>query len=358
MSWQPNGRHYRFNRDEINACVPAVSGVYGLFNRKFQIMIGESENIQASLLRHLNDPELRARRYRPTDFSFEPYAAKLRKQKAVELIESFRPILQTHALSTDLSFPMPGPVDGDPAMEMVSGPMIGSEEFTDTKIDGGPTRRRRFYFEPSQGATLITMFVVTAALSFYLGVITGENVRRRGNPQGEKAPARIAASAPKAEHAPLVPTAANHSAVEASAKVIAGNAGWMSASLENTAAPSSSAGPASTEAQGGSSRTTSEPVPLSSVPTNIANTQTASVVDPSHKWSVQISAAPSKDIAENLLQRLKTNGHEGYIVQAEVKGQTYYRVRVGHFAAQGEADSLRQLLARDEGFRDAFLARD
>ena len=86
--------------------------------------------------------------------------------------------------------------------------------------------------------------------------------------------------------------------------------------------------------------------------------QPAGSAESGNKWSVQISAAPSKELAANLVQRLKTSGHEGYIVQAEVKGQTYFRVRVGHFAAQDEADSLRQMLAREEGYFDAFLARD
>ena len=358
MSWQPNGRHYRFTRDEINECVPAVSGVYGLYNRKFQLMIGESDNIQASLLRHLDDPELRPRHYRPTDFSFETCATKVRKQKAVELIESFRPILQTHSLSTDLSFPMQGPVDGDQGIEMVSEPIIGTNEFPETKIEGEPTPRRRFYLERPQGMMLITMFILAAGVSFYLGVITGENIGQRENRQDQKAQTRIAASAPKAEPAPIVQTKTKISPVGPSAKVIAGNAGSLSTDPQNVAPPPASAERSTSGTQASSNAITAEQAPLSPVSKRISNADTASTVDSSHKWSVQISAAPSKDIAENLLERLKTNGHEGYIVQAEVKGQTYYRVRVGHFAAQGEADSLRQLLTREEGFGDAFLARD
>ena len=358
MSWQSNGRHYRFNRDEIITSAPAESGVFGLYNRQFQIMIGESENIQASLLRHLEDPELRARRYRPSDFSFETCAAKLRKQKAVELIESFRPILQTHSLSTDLSFPMPAPVEGDAGIEMVSAPILGTGEFSDTKIEGEPDESRRFYLERVQGATLITILVVTAAISFYLGVITGENMQRRTNLQEGKASPRIAASVPEAKQASVIQTAANQSAVEPGAKVIAGNAGWLSANLENAATPFSGAAPSSTHAQGAARGASSDRAAASSSAASSTDTEPAGNADSGRKWSVQISAAPSKDTADNLLQRLKTNGHEGYIVQAEVKGQTVYRVRVGHFAAQGEADSLRQLLARDEGFRDAFLARD
>ena len=78
----------------------------------------------------------------------------------------------------------------------------------------------------------------------------------------------------------------------------------------------------------------------------------------SKKWSVQISAAPAKDIADALVQRLKGNGYDGYVVQAEVNGQTYYRVRVGRFDTREEAESVRQSLARQEGYRDAYLTGD
>ena len=78
----------------------------------------------------------------------------------------------------------------------------------------------------------------------------------------------------------------------------------------------------------------------------------------SKKWSVQISAAPAKDVADTLVQKLNANGYDGYVVKTEVKGQTYYRVRVGHFNAREEADAVRQSLARQEGHRDAYLTGD
>ena len=42
MSWQPNGRYYSFTPEVIRACVPPSSGVYGLFNFNYQLLIGES----------------------------------------------------------------------------------------------------------------------------------------------------------------------------------------------------------------------------------------------------------------------------------------------------------------------------
>jgi DedD protein len=78
----------------------------------------------------------------------------------------------------------------------------------------------------------------------------------------------------------------------------------------------------------------------------------------SKKWSVQISAAPARDVADTLAERLKSAGYESYVVQAQVKGQTFYRVRVGPLDAHDEAETLRQSLAGQEGYRDAFLAND
>jgi len=73
---------------------------------------------------------------------------------------------------------------------------------------------------------------------------------------------------------------------------------------------------------------------------------------------VQISATPAKEIADTLVQRLRAKGYDGYVVQAEVKGQTFYRVRVGRFDAREEAESVRRSLARQEGYRDAYLTGD
>ena len=76
------------------------------------------------------------------------------------------------------------------------------------------------------------------------------------------------------------------------------------------------------------------------------------------EWSVQISAAPAKEIADRLVRQLKTKGYDGYSVQTKIKGHDYYRVRVGHFNTREQAESVRQSLARLEGFRDAYLPAD
>ena len=60
------------------------------------------------------------------------------------------------------------------------------------------------------------------------------------------------------------------------------------------------------------------------------------------KWSVQIAAEPTKDIADTLVQRLKAKSYDGYVVTAVVKGQAFYRVRVGQFDSREKAESLRQ----------------
>ena len=72
-------------------------------------------------------------------------------------------------------------------------------------------------------------------------------------------------------------------------------------------------------------------------------------------WSVQISAAPTRKVADKLVQQLKANGYDGYVVEANVKGQTYYRVRVGRFSKQEEAESTRQSLALHKGHEQAFV---
>ncbi len=96
-------------------------------------------------------------------------------------------------------------------------------------------------------------------------------------------------------------------------------------------------------------------LPIAALPAELPPKTTSSVA---RQWSVQIAAAPAKNIADSLAQQLKTKGYDGYVLQAEVRGQTFFRVRVGRFASQEEAESLRRLLAGEGDYRAAYLAYD
>ncbi len=107
--------------------------------------------------------------------------------------------------------------------------------------------------------------------------------------------------------------------------------------------------------------TTDDPLPVQPFLERAKPSPVVHLADPAdlgEKWSVQVSAGPAKDIAGSLVERLKANGYDGYVIKAEVKGQTYYRVRVGRFATRKEAESVRRSLALEEGYRDAYLTGD
>jgi cell division septation protein DedD len=80
--------------------------------------------------------------------------------------------------------------------------------------------------------------------------------------------------------------------------------------------------------------------------------------DPNKPWSVQVSAITSKEVAEKLMQNLKSEGYDVYVVRANVQGQTYHRVRIGSFRTREEAEPTRQSLTHHDAFRDAYLAAD
>ena len=358
MSWQPNGRYYTFSPEVIRACVPASSGVYGLFNFNYQLLIGESDNLQEALLRHRSDNDLQARRYRPTGFTFQVYPADSRKRKAAELIERFRPVRQPEVALT-----VPVPSTADPAeSELPLGELdrarIDLEEFSMHERESPPAAQPRYYFERAQGAALIALFAVCMAVSFFLGMLTGENLQRQANRESEKTLAWT----------PVMPSSKELVAVDLNEQNVAVNEvgeglsvdipGWMPTGMDPAVRPttlgkavslltSSSPGRGATVQQAGTTAATSLPA----IPA-------ADNAEISKKWSVQISAAPARDVADTLAERLKSAGYDSYVVQAQVKGQIFYRVRVGPLAAQDEAETLRQSLARQEGYRDAFLTND
>jgi hypothetical protein len=305
FSWLPDGRCNSFTKGAILLFAPPTSGVYGLFNSDCQVFIGESENIQEALLRRKNETDFQPQHLQPTGFTFEPCTAELRKSKADELIAKFHPVLQTEAALTKTWSAPNDPRTSGAGLGGQEETCSDHQEFPSHKSEKQSKVRRHFYFKRTHGVVLTAMLVMSVILVFYLDTLSGKNIQKQA---GEKPQERTSIT--------QLPT-------------------------------------------GGQTEISLRPQKGSSIDTNggIAN-QSAEPTPARKNWSVQVSAPPAKDSAETLLQRLKAKGYDGYVVQAEVKGQTYYRVRVGYFDSRENAESVRQSLTRQEGYPDAYITGD
>ena len=339
LSWESDGRCNSFTREAILACAPPTSGVYGLFNFDCQVFIGESANIQEALLRHESESDFQSRHLQPTGFTFEPCAVELCRSKVDELIARFHPVLQSEATLSETWSLSNGPMMRETdqnGQELET--HADNQEFPVYEREERPQVRRHFQLKltRTQAVALATMLVASALVIFYLGTPADHAFQKRAN--GANSALDQTEIGLRARNAPPIDKAGglvNQKAGAAPAKPNVRPA----ASTENTAVRVAAK---STDHESVKAKT--NPIAHSADSANL-----------SKKWSVQISAAPAKDVADGLVQRLKAKGYDSYLVQAEVKGQTYYRVRVGHFAARDQAESVRQSLVRQEEYRDAYL---
>jgi len=74
-------------------------------------------------------------------------------------------------------------------------------------------------------------------------------------------------------------------------------------------------------------------------------------------WSVQVKAFARQRDASNLAKRLKDKEYDAYVVSIQIKGRTWYRVRVGHLATQRDAQGLLLKLKREEKYTRAIITR-
>jgi len=322
LSWKPDGRSDSFTREAILAAAPPTSGVYGLFNFDCQVLIGESANIQEALLRHESQTDFQSGHLRPTGFTFEPCAAELRAAKAAALIARFRPVLQIESGLTETSSQTNSSIASKPRLGgLVLETYSDHQEFLVDEREKQPKIHRHFYFDWTRGIVSAALFAAGAVIIFYLGLFTNNNIQERANGASEKSLPRL----PIAQ-----PTASAQAGI---------SAGPRNVSLTRTA--------------GKIAHHNAAPIPA-----KLDVDNSASAPDADKKWSVQISAVAAKDVADSLVERLKGDGYDGHLVKAEVRGQTYYRVRVGRFDARVEAESVRQSLARQEGYGDAYITND
>jgi predicted GIY-YIG superfamily endonuclease len=80
-----------FTNDAVQMYAPGVSGVYGISNAREWIYIGETDNIQSSLLDHLHEINTKLMKREPTGFVFEVCDQARRASRQDRLVTEYGP---------------------------------------------------------------------------------------------------------------------------------------------------------------------------------------------------------------------------------------------------------------------------
>ncbi len=234
------------------------------------------------------------------------------------------------------------------------------------------SRNRRYYFYRDQVITIGAAFAVTLVSVFVLGIITGRRFEQRMRAEYAAAAAQLPLKAQsdgldsaRDARTREIPTAEKRSSELAPLPSSdEGTAGERKVGGKVTEADSPKTADSVKKTDKGAPR---PPAAKSAKSTDKAAlspvvqaerqiSQPIKKESSERAWTVQIKSSPDKKFADNWADRLKAKGYDAFVVDADVKGQTWYRVRVGHFAAREEAEALRATLESKEGLSGSFVA--
>jgi hypothetical protein len=91
-----------FTPVSVRANAPAASGIYGISNVREWIYIGESDNIQASLMHDLQEGDSALLKRFPTGFVFELCDAAERCSRQDRLILEYEPVCNRRLLGQEM----------------------------------------------------------------------------------------------------------------------------------------------------------------------------------------------------------------------------------------------------------------
>ncbi len=80
-----------FTSNGVQMYAPIASGVYGISNAREWIFIGETEDIQAALLAHVQEPDSSMMKRQPTGFVFEICDQAIRPSRQDRLVCEYGP---------------------------------------------------------------------------------------------------------------------------------------------------------------------------------------------------------------------------------------------------------------------------
>lgn len=85
-----------FTAPSVREHAPTLSGIYGISNAGEWIYIGETDNIQEALLRHLQDVDAALLKRQPTGFVFEVCDQSKRPTRQDRLVLEYEPTFNRH----------------------------------------------------------------------------------------------------------------------------------------------------------------------------------------------------------------------------------------------------------------------
>jgi len=94
------------------------------------------------------------------------------------------------------------------------------------------------------------------------------------------------------------------------------------------------------------------------VPVAPARNMIARLAQPriNREWAVQLAALAEKKDAESIVNTLRKNGYDAYVMTIQAGEKTWHRVRVGQMADVKVANELKKTLASTTAFKQAYVA--
>lgn len=77
---------------------------------------------------------------------------------------------------------------------------------------------------------------------------------------------------------------------------------------------------------------------------------------PKRQWAVQVASLADRKDAETIVEQLRKQGYDAYVMTAQTAGSTWHRVRVGQFPEPSAANLLKETLLKTSQFRHAYVA--
>ena len=213
-----------------------------------------------------------------------------------------------------------------------------------------------YYFSRGQLAILAVVFTVTCTITFFLGMLIGQGIEERKllKREGQGPVAKIPTPNPRKGSRSTQATQQDQ---------------------EMTFYDTLTKAPPPTKARPGRKTQVSQPkkeaakqarARVARTPVKEKKPATKKRVERTAKaptqpnksvWSVQVKAFARQRDASELAKRLKNKRYDAYVVAIQIKGRTWYRVRVGRLATQREAQGLLLKLKREEKYTRAIITR-